>query len=111
MAKRAKAGAKRATSPAQVAVDAIIADLNDRSGCGIDGLDSAIRREIRATWTAVVAKAINDAVAEEREACAREADWPDDEPDKFDGYHSADVSEVVAANIRARGDAAAQVQP
>lgn len=109
MAKRAKAGAKRAASPAQVAVDAIIADLNDRSGCGIDGLDGAIRREIRATWTAIVAKAIDGAVAEEREACARLAEWPDDEPDKFDGYHSADVAEVVSGGIRARGDAPSQV--
>ena len=101
--KRKRTKATQTQKSAQAAVDAITADLNDRSGCGIDGLDAAIRREIRAKWSAIVAKAIDAAVAEEREACAKLAEWPDDEPDKFDGYHAGDVAQDVAANIRARG--------
>jgi len=35
-------------------VEAIIDDLNDRRGCGIDGLDDDIQEEIRETWTQIV---------------------------------------------------------
>ena len=53
------------TKAARAAVKAIVADLNDRSGCGIDGLDDDIQREIRAKWTAIVEKAIDGAVRAE----------------------------------------------
>jgi len=35
-------------------VSAIIADLNDRGGLGIDGLDRETQDEIRATWAKIV---------------------------------------------------------
>jgi hypothetical protein len=41
---------------AQKIVKEIIGDLNDRRGCGIDGLDDDIQREIRKTWTDIVLK-------------------------------------------------------
>ena len=47
---------------AAAAVGAITADLNDRSGCGIDGLDDDIRAEIVATWRAAVAREITAAL-------------------------------------------------
>ena len=105
-----KAKAAQSQKAARAAVDAITADLNDRSGCGIDGLDAAIRREIRAKWTSIVAAAIDNAVNQEREACAREADWPESDPDKFDGYHAPDVAEAIAIAIRARGTPAEAAQ-
>ncbi len=39
-------------------VDAIINDLNDRSGLGIDNLELDIQQEIREEWTKIVLKAI-----------------------------------------------------
>ena len=78
---------------AAAAVDAIIADLNDRSGCGIDGLDDDIRAEIVATWRAAVAREITAAL---RTLAAQ---------------HAADVAaasrstrESCAATLRARAE-------
>lgn len=56
--------------------------------------------EILAPGEKTRAEAVAAAVAEEREACALLADWNDD---RFDGYHAADVSDHIAAAIRARG--------
>lgn len=44
------------TSIAEKVVDAIIEDLNDRSGLGFDSIDAAARAEIRTAWIDLVEK-------------------------------------------------------
>lgn len=39
---------------AEEVVDALLADLNDRGGLGLDGVDEATRAEIRAAWVKIV---------------------------------------------------------
>lgn len=48
-----------------VAVEAIIADLNDRSGLqnAWDDIDDDARKEIRTTWRMIVEKAFSDSVS------------------------------------------------
>lgn len=49
---------------AELIVDKIIDDLNDRSGCGIDSFDDEIQEEIRNSWIniAMTTKTINKSI-------------------------------------------------
>lgn len=42
-------------------VNALISDLNDRSGLGIDSCDADTQQEIRDTWESKVSEIIRDA--------------------------------------------------
>ncbi|HZJ66958.1 MAG TPA: hypothetical protein VFD36_25800 [Kofleriaceae bacterium] len=55
---------------AEGAVDAIIYDLDDRRGLKREwrGIDADIQQEIKREWSAIVARAIREAVEAEREA-------------------------------------------
>lgn len=56
-------------------VEAIIADLNDRSGLGLAGIDDATKQEIRSSWITKAQAAIERLTAERDEAAKRAADW------------------------------------
>jgi len=45
---------KKKTDVATEIVAAIVADLNDRKGLGLDSLDDGIREEIEYQWRAIV---------------------------------------------------------
>lgn len=47
---------------ASKAVSAIVADLNDRSGLGLDGIDEETCAEIVAKWERIVTDAIETAI-------------------------------------------------
>lgn len=56
-------------------VEAIIADLNDRSGLGLEGIDDETKQEIRSSWITKAQAAIERLTAERDEAAKRAADW------------------------------------
>lgn len=47
---------------ADIAVNAIIDDLNDRSGLGIDSLEEDIQEEIKQTWAGIIRENHNTAL-------------------------------------------------
>lgn len=49
------------TPTAAKIIKAIINDLNDRSGLGLDGLDAATKREIKAEWGKLIDDILNPA--------------------------------------------------